>query len=58
MSAFGNTLTAWHKPAGGIWTLVRQALDSTYPGAGYIALDTTSNMVRFDDFGGGTIPPR
>jgi hypothetical protein len=49
----GTTITAWYAPtATAGWTQVLTVTDSTYQGAGYIALEARGS--HLDDFGGGT----
>jgi len=51
--AVGTALELWLGHAGS-WTKVVSASDSTYKTAGYIGLTSKNNVVRLDDFGGGT----
>lgn len=58
LEAVGSTIKAYHKPSAGSWTEVASRTDGTYSAAGFLALamfDGSDNL-RFDDFGGGTIP--
>lgn len=43
----------WHE-TGGQWKIEGYAIDTTYTGSGYIALDSGDATVRFGSFGGGT----
>jgi hypothetical protein len=52
--AVGTTLTAYYYHSG-IWTVAYSMVDSTYQGAGYLALEIQNTTFRCDDFGGGTI---
>ncbi len=57
LTVSGSTLTAWHKPAAGSWTVVSTINDSTYTGAGYIGANIAgSSSSAIDDFSGGTTP--
>ena len=53
MSIVGSTITAYHKPAAGSWTVIGTRTDSTYSAAGKIGL--RSENVFWDDFGGGSL---
>ena len=55
ISAVGNVVKAWHKPAAGSWTEKLSVTDSTYSSAGHIAILTTSAATVIDDFGGGKV---
>lgn len=53
----GSSHQMYYKPSGGSWaTLGSAETDGTHTGAGRIAPYTNSNVVRIDDFGGGTVP--
>lgn len=49
----GNVISAFHKPSGGVWTLVLERTDSTYPDAGFIGVQIFSSSVQLDNLGGG-----
>ena len=53
--AVGSSLSLWLGRAG-VWSLVVGASDSSYAGAGYIALTGRNTTFRLDNYGGGTIP--
>ena len=56
LEVIGSTLQAYHRDVGGSWTVLDTTrTDTTYAAAGKIALLTISTVVRFDDFGGGTV---
>jgi hypothetical protein len=54
-SAVGSTLTAYYKAGAGSWTTLTTRTDSTYSAAGKLVIEIQSNIVRLDNFGGGTI---
>ena len=56
LSAVGTTITAYLDTGSG-WTQVITGTDSTYSSAGYLGIagQNTTQTVRLDDFGGGTI---
>ncbi len=56
VSMIGDTITVYRKPAAGAWTSLGTRTDSTYAGAGRIAVSITGTTVTVDDFGGGSIP--
>ncbi len=49
----GSRIEAWYAPPGGEWTFLSRQIDSTYPGPGYLAIE--SRGAQLDDVGGGTI---
>jgi len=51
--AVGSTLDLWVGHAGS-WTKALTATDTTYTGSGFLGLSTRNNVVRLDNFGGGT----
>ena len=51
----GSTIKAYYKASGGSWTEIGSRTDATYGAAGYIGLECYNDVIRFDDFGGGTI---
>jgi hypothetical protein len=53
--AIGSTLELWRFDAG-VWTKLLSATDSTYTGAGYLALSARDGTVRIANFGGGALP--
>jgi hypothetical protein len=53
ITVVGTTITAWYAPSATAgWTQVLTVTDSTYQGAGYIALEARGS--HLDNFGGGT----
>jgi hypothetical protein len=56
LEAIGSSIKLYYKPAGGSWTVESSATDSTYSGAGRIAVGNEDPTYRADDFGGGTVP--
>jgi hypothetical protein len=48
----GSSIEAWRQSAGGAWSRLAQANDSTYPAAGMIGLALRGTSGRLDDFGG------
>ena len=53
ITVVGSTITAWYSPSPtAAWTQITSVSDTTYPGPGYIAVETRASHV--DDFGGGT----
>jgi hypothetical protein len=55
LRAIGSTIELWRFSLGS-WTLLLSATDTTYKGAGYVALSAANNVVQVDNFGGGTLP--
>ena len=55
ISAIGSTISAYYKPSGGSWTLLASRTDTTYSGAGYLALESEIGGWKCDDFTGGTV---
>jgi hypothetical protein len=57
ISAVGNTLTAWYRPGSGAWVSEGTFTDSSYPSAGFMALeeDTGDSTFQLTYFGGGTL---
>ena len=56
LEVIGNSLQGYRKPSGGSWATIGTARsDTTYPGAGYIAMYGSRTVMRLDDFGGGTV---
>jgi hypothetical protein len=53
LRAVGSRLEFWLGHAG-TWTKLLGVTDSTYTTAGYLTLTSKNNVVRLDDFGGGT----
>lgn len=52
-----DDLTAYYKPAAGIWTPVLTVADATYTAAGKIGMMLRGGTMRADGFGGGTVVP-
>ena len=62
ISCIGSTISAWRKPAAGVWTLLLETEDATYNYTGYIGWELAQGNMAVDDFGGGAsssgnIPP-
>lgn len=60
MSVVGTTISVYHKPSAGSWTLITTQTDSSVSSAGKIgvyvtAVTTPTNTISIDDFGGGTV---
>jgi hypothetical protein len=56
LQAIGSTLYAWYRPAGGSWTLLGSATDTTYSTAGYLGADMAySQNTTLSSFGGGAL---
>ncbi len=55
LRAIGTTIELWRFSLG-TWTRLLSATDTTYKGAGYVALSASNNVVAVDNFGGGTLP--
>lgn len=51
----GDTLTVYYKSGAGAWTSMGTRTDSTYPGAGHIAVYWPDAVGRITNFGGGAI---
>jgi hypothetical protein len=55
LEIIGSTLQAYYKASGGSWVAQSSRSDSTYSGAGKLAITGQGSTVFADDFGGGTI---
>jgi len=51
----GSNITGYHRPAAGVWAQVVSAVDSTYPGPGYVGVTIFdgNNVGRIDNFSAG-----
>ncbi len=57
ISVIGSTISLYYKASGGNWVLKDTQTDSTYSGAGNIAIQCQelSSATKLDDLGGGTL---
>lgn len=57
ISCVGDEITAWYRSAGGSWVSLAVRTDTTFTGAGYLALECfgVAGGSVLDDFGGGDV---
>jgi len=56
LRVWGTTVEAWHSPAAtGVWALVGQTTDATFPTGSQVAFLLYDTSDRLDNFGGGAV---